>query len=80
MMLAASLILILESRIALRSTYIETEFLWKRGQHHIPPEARYMRSRMEHVRFVRSGGLTTAASSGNSGLISRRDFQETHIN
>ena len=45
LMLAASLILILESRIALKSTYIETEFLWKRGQHHIPPEARYMRRR-----------------------------------
>lgn len=37
--LTASFLLIAESRIGLASTFTEMDFLWKRGQHHAPPEA-----------------------------------------
>ena len=38
LMFAASILLILESQIGLASTYTEMDFLWRRGQHHAPPE------------------------------------------
>lgn len=38
--LTASFLLIAESRIGLASTFTEMDFLWKRGQHHAPPETR----------------------------------------
>lgn len=40
LMLAASVLLILESRVGLASTYAEMDFLWRRGQHHAPPAIR----------------------------------------
>lgn len=38
LMLGASFLLIIESRVGLASTYAEMDFLWRRGQHHAPPE------------------------------------------
>lgn len=43
LMLEASVLLILESRIGLSSTYAEMDFLWKRGLHS-SPEVRENRS------------------------------------
>ncbi len=43
LMLAASFLLILESRIGLASTYAEMDFLWRRGQHHAPPEIQQLK-------------------------------------
>ena len=38
LMLWSSFLLIVESRIGLASSYTETDFLWRRGQHHAPPD------------------------------------------
>ena len=37
LMLFASGLMILESRVGIRSLNTETDFLWRRGQHHAPP-------------------------------------------
>lgn len=37
LMLFASMLMIRESQIGLRSLRTETDFLWRRGQHHAPP-------------------------------------------
>lgn len=37
LMLLASGLMILESRVGIRSLDAETDFLWRRGQHHAPP-------------------------------------------
>lgn len=37
LMLYASALMILESRVGIRSLNVETDFLWKQGQHHAPP-------------------------------------------
>jgi hypothetical protein len=43
LMLSSTVLMIIESRIGLGSTYAEMDFLWKVGQHHTPAEARQPR-------------------------------------
>lgn len=37
LMITAAALMVLESRIAMRSLGVETDFLWRRGRHHAPP-------------------------------------------
>lgn len=43
LMLSATFLMIIESRIGLGSTYAEMDFLWKVGQYHVPVESRQER-------------------------------------
>jgi hypothetical protein len=54
LMLSATVLMIIESRIGLGSTYAEMNFLWKVGQYHTPAEARQKRRSMWAL-FRRSG-------------------------
>jgi hypothetical protein len=49
LLFSSSILLIVESRIGLGSTFVEMDFLWKRGLHHVPPESVEARHRWWHI-------------------------------